>query len=127
MSYFDVRDKMKEITGKVLSSIELSRERDEFVMKFRDGTEAKFGVKGECCSRSWIEHLEAPNDVDGALLLFSQESAPITQDHAAHDEENGGKEIQVYNSRFITDRGDIVLEFRNSSNGYYGGNLTVIS
>jgi hypothetical protein len=44
--------------------------------------------------------------------------------HALNDDERGGQEDnKVYNTRFRTDRGDIVLEYRNSSNGDFGGEL----
>jgi hypothetical protein len=31
--------------------------------------------------------------------------------------------LTVYQTHFRTERGDVTLEFRNSSNGYYGGYL----
>ena len=32
--------------------------------------------------------------------------------------------IQFYGLKFTTDKGDLILDYRNESNGYYGGNLT---
>src|SRR3990167_10396497 len=101
-----------------LSSVRLSLDQEEIVFKFQDNTEYVFGVEGDCCSYSWIEHLEMPLDINGAMLLSVNYSAPITSDHIDHDD-NG--EISVYNTVFRTNHGDITLEFRNSSNGYYGG------
>lgn len=101
-----------------LASVVLDKGRDVITFTFQDGFERRFSVEGDCCSSSWIEHLEMPPDIVGATLLSVEDSAPITQDHAEHDD---GGEISVYNTSFKTDRGEIVLEFRNSSNGYYGG------
>jgi hypothetical protein len=109
--------------GRKLLSVAITDDGEVVTFEFQDGFSRSFAVGGDCCSCSWIEHLEMPNDVAGATLLSVQESAPITQDHDAHDEENGDDCIQVYNTSFRTDRGEIILEFRNSSNGYYGGYL----
>ncbi len=110
--------------GKTLKSVTLDAARNHVTFAFADGFERSFGVEGDCCSNSWIEHLEAPADMSGATLLEVNDSAPVTQDHPEHDDNDGGfSEIQVYNVAFKTDRGDVILEFRNSSNGYYGGFL----
>lgn len=95
----------------------------EACFSFQDGFTRSFEVEGDCCSHSWIEHLEMPGDISGATLLSVEDSAPITQDHDEHDETNGGDCISVYNTSFKTDKGEIILEYRNSSNGYYGGYL----
>jgi hypothetical protein len=107
--------------GKKLAGVRLNQSRTRVTFEFKDGHARTFGVEGDCCSSSWIEHLELPNRIDGATLLSVEDSAPITQDHAEHDDDG---EISVYNTAFKTDCGEIVLEYRNSSNGYYGGYLT---
>lgn len=112
-----------DMIGKKLATVALSGDGGKITFVYEGGGERSFGVDGDCCSRSWIEHLELPTDVVGATLLSVEDSAPIVSDHPKHDEENGGDCIAVYNTCFRTDRGDIVLEYRNSSNGYYGGNL----
>lgn len=111
-----------DMINRKLRSVALSADQEQITFEFQDGGTRAFGVEGDCCSHSWIEHLEMPGDIDGATLLSVEDSAPITQDHDAHDGENP-ECINVYNTAFRTDRGDIVLEFRNSSNGYYGGYL----
>lgn len=113
----------KNMIDRVLRKVSLGDGNSRITFEYADGGSRSFGVEGDCCSSSWIEHLEMPPDIDGARLLSVDDSAPITQDHSAHDEENGGDSISVYNTVFRTDRGDIVLEYRNSSNGYYGGYL----
>lgn len=111
----------KNMLNRKIASVELNNPKDTITFTFQDGFERTFSVEGDCCSSSWIEHLEMPNDIVGATLLDVDDGAPITQDHDAHDD--GGECIQVYNTAFKTDRGEIVLEYRNSSNGYYGGYL----
>lgn len=113
----------ENMIGKTLKAVTLGAAKDRVTFDFADGFSRSFGVEGDCCSSSWIEHLELPGDIEGATLLSVQDSAPITQSHADHDEACGDSFIEVYNTAFKTDRGEIVLEYRNSSNGYYGGYL----
>lgn len=112
----------KYMLNNALKSVSLNNEKDFITFEFLDGTDQKFSVEGDCCSNSWIEHLELPNELEGATLLKMFEN---TIDDF-EDEENGGNFIQVYQTHFVTDKGDIVLEYRNSSNGYYGGHLVAV-
>lgn len=104
--------------GKKLKSAELSADKQRITFRFQDGFARSFGVDGDCCSSSWIEHFETPGRLDGAELLGVEDSASVQIDnHPEHDC------LQVYWTKFNTSVGSIVLEFRNSSNGYYGGYL----
>lgn len=130
-------DSFDNMIGKQLESVALSEGNTKIVFKFQDGFERAFGVEGDCCSSSWIEHLEAPDDVQGATLLSVEESGGVPYDDhkcVGYDWEKSEAEnkaagycghdvLAVYSTRFRTNRGDIVLEYRNDSNGYYGGYL----
>jgi hypothetical protein len=107
----------KNMLNRKISRVMLDTARDRITFKFQDGFERSFGVEGDCCSSSWIEHLEMPNDIAGATLLEVEDVGAGEIDSPDHEC------LQVYNTRFKTDRGEIVLEYRNSSNGYYGGYL----
>lgn len=115
--------RFRDMIGRKLSTVTLNDDGAAVLFTFDEGPTARFDVEGDCCSTSWVEHLELPGNIKGATVLSVDDSVPITQDHSEHDEDNGGDSIQVYNTVFRTDRGDIVLEYRNSSNGYYGGSL----
>lgn len=128
--------KLKSLIGKTIDKLELNTQSDEFTIHFTDGLYIKFGVEGDCCSHSWIEHLTAPNDVHGAVITDVFEGGSAAWDnHECVDGKDkygyvthvcGHDCLQVYNTQFDTDRGSIILEYRNDSNGYYGGNLTLI-
>lgn len=99
-----------------LKAIALSADKETLTFTFQDGGGAvEFGVEGDCCSHSWIEHVTAPDNIEGAVLVSA------TDERISSEDDN---ELRVYNTKFQTDRGDtIVLEYRNESNGYYGGYL----
>lgn len=106
-----------------LASIKLGTDKSDITFRFQDGASQRFYVEGDCCSTSWIEHLELPGPIEGAVILSMNDSAPVTQDHDAHDKDYGQECISVYNTVFATNKGEIILEYRNASNGYYGGYL----
>lgn len=69
---------------------------------------------GECCSTTWIESIELPALGFPALVLS-------TQDLDMSD--IGEPELAHYGLKIITDKGEIVIDYRNESNGFYGGEL----
>ena len=72
--------------------------------------------EGDCCSSSWIESVEC-DAPPGALFVGSLEDDPDLPVPDWHD----GAERKVYFGTLLTDRGRIIWEMRNESNGYYGG------
>src|SRR5688572_21264250 len=96
---------------------------DQFVIE-TDKRVQVYDVEGDCCSYSWVEHITVPDFAIGKTITKVDDSGNIVSDHGEHDD---GGEIAVYNSFIRTDGGDVVLEYRNSSNGYYGGYMTLVS
>ncbi len=112
-----------KMKGKKLVSVYLSHDKETIIFEM-DGGPVVFAVEGECCSHSWIEHLETPIDMFGAKVLDMSQNYVDETDPAVLE---AHESLTVYQTHFHTDRGDIVLEYRNSSNGYYGGYLVVVN
>lgn len=84
----------------------------------------RFGVEGDCCSHSWIEHLEAPESVEGRTVVAVDDHTMDSSDEGDVDDDDYGAVTVVYQTVFRLDNGDsIKVEYRNTSNGYYGGYL----
>jgi hypothetical protein len=65
---------------------------------------------------SWIEHLEAPDSVAG------REIVEVTDEVMSREDDGDYECLQSYQTKFRLDNGEtITLEYRNESNGYYGG------
>jgi hypothetical protein len=114
---FGPGDDYEGLADSPLRAVTVNDAKDHVTFAFEDGTEATFRVEGDCCSHSWIEHLDVPSAVIGERLV-SVEDARVSREDGADYEC-----LQVYKTSFRTAKGDIVLEYRNSSNGYYGGYL----
>lgn len=77
-------------------------------------------AEGDCCSSSWIEHIELPKPGE---IIKSLEKIDITKCEDDYIDEQGEHHecLEFYFYRLITDKGSYDIEMRNSSNGYYGG------
>lgn len=71
----------------------------------------------ECCSETWIENIELPASGFPAKVLSVDDLAmPELQ-----QPEDG--RIEHYGCKITTNKGEIIIDYRNESNGYYGGSL----
>ncbi len=81
---------------------------------------------GDCCSHSWIESLDAPDALLG--VVQSVEDLPMPDlgngKEQTYTKESDGESIAYYGCKITTERGACVIDYRNESNGYYGGSLS---
>jgi len=112
MSYYASFD---GLIGKPLASIEVAEDKESVTFRMADGEAFVYETDGDCCSFSWIEHVTLPPDVIGQPITEVKESGTVDEFT------EGYAEIAVYHTAFVTPKGEIILEYRNSSNGYYGG------
>lgn len=108
MSKFLVR---KEITKMMIADDKLA-----ILFICTDG-EHVMKVDGDCCSQSWIESVELPA-LGFPCLVTDVQDLDLPQPEDSDDFEC----LQVYGLKISTTSGDIVIDYRNESNGYYGGN-----
>lgn len=114
-------EKLKLFYYKTLLTVGLNADKTELQVDFIDGSQFILGVEGDCCSKSWIEHLTiGPEPLAGAKYSGYHEYLVSTQNVPYNLR-------QIYEAVICTDRGAIRMEFRNDSNGYYGGNVYLIS
>lgn len=137
MSLYGVH--IDKILNRPLAGIDLSGDKQQFVLRFQDGEQVRYGVEGDCCSVSWVEYLTIPAGIDGQVITgveeLEMEGEPTPcvncRERYRPDEDNAPAcnhdVLQVYQTHFHTPVGDIILEYRNDSNGYYGGYLEELS
>jgi len=98
-----------------LQGVEIAENKESIKFIFTDGTIFTYSTYGDCCSATWIEHVTIPPDIAGTKITG------IKDDYPVESWSEGWEEIQKYQTAFQTPRGEIIVEYRNSSNGYYGG------
>lgn len=108
-----------ELVGKTIEKIYLNAEKNLIAFKCFDST-ISYRVEGDCCSCSWVEHLSVTKLPFKVSFIkehcLGEDKQDIRDDH---------KRVLVYSTILVDceNKKTIVLEYRNDSNGYYGGYL----
>lgn len=110
---------MHVLIGKKLLSVFLdsAKHNIKFVC---EGGEVTAQCDADCCSHTWVENVSLPALGLPATVLSVEDLDGLPEDK--WDEDQCGL-TQFYGLKIVTDRGELLLDYRNESNGYYGGSL----
>jgi hypothetical protein len=105
------------MVGKTIMKVEMEEEHE--VLRFTDsaGETYHYTLYAGCCSRTWIEH------INGITQLLGHEVTGAALVPMDTIERGSWEYIRCYSYRMTTQVGTFEVELRNSSNGYYGGEL----
>jgi hypothetical protein len=121
----------KQMVGKVVVSTSF---KDGVVTLRTDDDGYHTEVEGDCCSFTWIENAEIP---ETPFTIASVEDIPMPEwakecieggwsyTTKCHCSQGGYHDsVAHYGHRITTTKGErLEIDFRNDSNGYYGGSL----
>lgn len=108
------------LVGKTLTGIKIARDREALLFQTLESDIAA-RVFADCCSYTWIEHVELPAGGFPALVTaFEDLEMPEGAPSRYHENPEC---LAFYGCKIGTTRGAIVIDYRNDSNGYYGGGL----
>jgi len=108
----------KYLIGHIIKEIKIADDR-KAILFITDKENVIAKTDGDCCSSTWVEHIELPVNGFPAKVISIEEL-----DMPELDETDDFDVVVYYGCKIITDRGDIIIDYRNESNGYYGGNLS---
>ena len=110
---------MNPLIGQRLLKVLVSTDKAAILFETEAGmVEAK--ANGDCCSHSWIESVESPAHALGGVVTEVEDlDMPDQQGGDRGDQEC----LKFYGCKITTDKGSFTIDYRNSSNGYYGGSL----
>ena len=108
---------MNILVGKTVTAIYIAEDKE--AIRFDVAGEYSIVAKcdADCCSYTWIEHVTLPA-LGFPFLVLAEKDVEMPEDM-----ESDGDTIQFYGFALETDKGDFLIDYRNSSNGYYGGSL----
>ncbi len=111
------------LIGKTLLSIQLAKDRQVIKFNLSDG-EVVALCDADCCSYTWIEEISHPT-LGYPALVRSVEDLNLPQEPVKSSTfHKNADSLAFYGFKIVTDKGEITIDYRNDSNGYYGGSLT---
>ena len=115
---------LQELLGRTVTGLYVSDDQSLLVVTTDTGT-LTFEAEGDCCSESWFADILG---VEALLMhtVAAVEDVPL-DDYNVKDGRGRQEEDAVYGHRLTTERGYADIIYRNSSNGYYGGWLNLVS
>lgn len=104
------------LIGKTVTTLYMTTDNKALRFVLADGTEIVAKTDADCCSETWIEHISLPAGGFPATVLEANDTGGLP------DSDDGC--MQYYGFELKTNKGHMVLDYRNQSNGYYGGSLS---
>lgn len=113
------------LVGKTVIKAYINKGRTEILLVCENDESFLLQTQGDCCSESWIEHSSGFNELPFTIMKVEEkelgEVLPTRQEY----DQLYSLNLEVKRSTGIWYHKDCGIEFRNSSNGYYGGYLEV--
>ena len=116
---------MRRMIGATVTKIEIDKGREYFLRFTTDKGIFLYNTEGDCCSETWFYHLLGVDCLLGHKIVSVQDTEP-DDSHINDDGKSRQEWDEIYGIKITSDIGYMDIEFRNSSNGYYGGHLEYI-
>jgi len=105
------------LVGQIIKKMKIA-DNKKAILFITDSEEIMAWADGDCCSDTWIEHIELPaNGFPAKVLAVEDIEMPDL------GQPDGYEYLQYYGVKITTDKGHMIIDYRNESNGYYGGKL----
>ena len=110
---------MKELIGKTITALRVNEDQSILAFDHPDGTSTSYQTDGDCCSETWFADITGVAALIGATVAEAIE----VEMEAVDDGRTRQEEDCFYGVKLRTDKGMADIVYRNSSNGYYGGEI----
>ena len=110
---------IKSIVGLTIRKVTFGDEGedDNDLVFYTDNLTIYYECEADCCSSSWVDNIDDLDNMLNSEILEVEELKVESIEIEDYDV------LRKYDYLVKTSKGDARIEFRNSSNGYYGGNL----
>lgn len=115
---------LSELIGNTVMGVEVDGEEQHYLrITLDDGTVLNYGTFADCCSETWFADILGVDALLGNEVLDVEEREIESTDYMSP---RTRQEYDViYGYKITTEAGVTDLIFRNSSNGYYGGEMVL--
>ena len=108
-----------KLIGKKIVNVKIAEDKLAMLFVCDNGEELVVRVDAECCSYTWIESVELPA-LGFPFTVIACDDLDMNKEPLENEEYEC---LQFYGAKITTDKGDMVIDYRNDSNGYYGGDI----
>ena len=115
---------MKELIGKKILGVMANPDNDYWRF-ITDQGDVDYYCFADCCSESWINHVNGLDELVG-YTVWNVDDIDFHALLKVEPEATRQEYDDVLFHRVKTEKGTCTFEFRNSSNGYYGGSLDYV-
>lgn len=105
------------LIGKRVTAVYIADDKEALKFDIEGAEPVIARVDADCCSQTWVETVETPEHLLGTVTAVEDVPMP---DLGSPDEFDV---IAYYGCKIHTEKGSCLIDYRNSSNGYYGGSL----
>lgn len=117
-------DEKNQLIGKTIKQVLLTEDRGAIKFVLADGDEVVAMCDGDCCSHTWIEDVLNLDAALGAEVVSVEDIDLPAEFQQPTKTDHYEEEMAYYGLAINTTKGRCTIAYRNSSNGYYGGNLS---
>jgi hypothetical protein len=113
---------MKELIGKTITGLFVNEDQSALMFTHPDNEKTCYETEADCCSETWFADITGV----GALLdstVLEVEEVKLPSDLEDQDKRTRQEYDEFYGVKLKTTRGHVDIVYRNSSNGYYGGEI----
>jgi hypothetical protein len=114
---------IEAMIGATPIAMSVNEDRTRITIEMADGTAYHLDAEGDCCSNSWFENISGEHEFIGTVIVRIEN---VKASMPATVVEQDDKYIKFYGVKLHTTGGFLFIEYRNSSNGSYGGSLSVM-
>ena len=114
---------LEKLEGSRVSEVFVSSDTETMFLVTDKGI-YRLDLDGDCCSETWFSDIYNFDALIGTIGTIQEIDLP---DYDVDDGRTRQCEDCAYGIEVVTDKGVSKIVFRNSSNGYYGGNLNQVA
>lgn len=112
----------KAMVGRGIATFEIAGDRESVTFTMDEGKPVRLEVSADCCSSTWIESVDDPGALRGRVLAVEEVEMPdLGNVDGVHRKDC--YQVAYYGLKITTENGRALIDYRNDSNGYYGGSL----
>ena len=115
---------MKELIGKTVNRL-LINDTETILAFCTSEVVIAYKTWGDCCSETWFSDITGVNALIGGTVQTVDEVSVVS--YNVLDGRTRQEYDEAYGYKIVTDKGWVDIVFRNSSNGFYGGSIKLLT